>query len=358
MPDREIDKPKKKTQEQNGLSINFFKLYSRAIRFIKDIITIFLIMKKRYERPYEGTRSDNNQIDTNILDEDITELDKRNIDILCSLIVAGLLSLILLILTMAIVYRCLDCTMKTSPPWVLITTIITAPLVLYPLYQRFRHKEEDLDLERKRQIAERFSRAAKMLSSDSRVERAGGVCEMEFISRHSKSHHGEVLDAIAIFIREKSPWNEKKSVKQIAKTPEDIQAALRFLGRRKHRDSEKFFINLESTDLRKACFDEDSHFEGAYFAEAHLERATLIKVNLGKNLKDYKTNFNNAHLEGVQFRGADLSDAILIKAHLEGANFEEANLDKVNAKDALYDDLTIIPDKYSYLKEYMIEVDR
>ena len=295
------------------------------------------------------------------------DLENRTRKISCSLASSCTFSAILLIIFYLIYcyFHEIICSafydaIKTNPPWILITTLITAPVVIFLWYQRFKHKEEDLDLERKRQIAERFSRATNMLASKSRVVRAGGVCEMEFISRHSKSHHGEVLDVIAIFIREISPWNGNENQEQIAKTPEDIQAALRFLGRREHTYTEYGFINLEKTDLRKACFDKETNLEGTCFSEAHLENANFSNVNLKMKTDiigdKYKTNFNNAHLEGANFVGAILSHAIFANARLEGANFTDANLDGVDMEGASYDNNTTIPDEYSVFKETMEKV--
>jgi hypothetical protein len=163
------------------------------------------------------------------------------------------------------------------------------------LFEHTREKDrEQAELTREGQVTERYVEAIKLLASGHLTERLGGIYALERIMRDSEKDHATVVEVLAAFVRQHSPWKPDAgtgATELEVRPSDDVQAALTVLGRRPERE-EAFRIDLRRTDLR-----------GADLVRARLQRTVM----------------NNAHLEGVNLAGADLAYTDLTGAHLDRA---------------------------------------
>ncbi|MDQ6792166.1 MAG: pentapeptide repeat-containing protein [Candidatus Dormibacteraeota bacterium] len=167
-----------------------------------------------------------------------------------------------------------------------------------------RQQDRDqLELTRRGQITERFSKAIDQLGERGEKEpekldiRLGGIFALEQIARDSPELHWPIVEILTAFIREHTkldsspqtaadPPRDDQRVPSNSRVTADIQAALTVLGRREVMSR---WPELGSIDLRKV----------------NLQRADLREANL---------------------RGAKLAWAKLNGAHLQGAHLDQANL--------------------------------
>ncbi len=198
----------------------------------------------------------------------------------------------------------------------LMAQLLGGAVVLAGLYITWRR----LEVAQEGQITERFTRAVDQLGSEKIEIRLGGIYALERIARDSRKDHWPIMEILTAFVRKNARWEEKPEEKneeeqgqeKDIRPPEDIQAILTVIGRRKWIKEEKQRLNLIQTELRGA-------------------------------------NLNKAHLEGADLREAHLEGANLRAAHLEGANLRGAeNLTQEQIEQAITDDKTRLPD---YLKK-------
>ncbi len=220
------------------------------------------------------------------------------------------------------------------------------------------------------QVTDRFTKALERLGSDEMYVRIGGVHALEHVMRDSPVHHGDVVEVLVAFIRDRAPrvakdepadgrWMHPPIGTEPPEMPDepaaDVQAALTALGqrpqRRRHERSRVNFsglhlqsanlyqAGLRSANLRGARLD-GANLRGArlYYAlleGAQLNRAILEDARLdGAILKDVRfdsarlrgARLNGAYLWNARLDGANLKDARLDNAHLEGARLDGANL--------------------------------
>lgn len=186
------------------------------------------------------------------------------------------LAFIALIITLVLRYSLLD-----GLPDSLITVFVTGPFVLILWFIRIIHKETDIRTDQRRLFAERFRNASTQLGSDKVMERIGGLFELEALDREAPSpnNHGKILDVIQAFIRSSYRPQGNQGPRPVP-VPEDLQSAIRILGRRQNKHLEKGSLNLSPSDLRSVCFDPDAHFEGVNLKDCWLNNATMNRVNL------------------------------------------------------------------------------
>jgi uncharacterized protein YjbI with pentapeptide repeats len=186
--------------------------------------------------------------------------------------------------------------------------------------------QKNLELADSKQITERFSKAVEQLGNkESIAVRLGGIYSLERIAKNSKDDHWTIMEVLTAFIREKSKFNESLSIIldekekyfvniDFYKIPQDIQAALTVIGRRKtENDPENGRIDLRGANLN-----------GANLSEAKLDNANLGYAELNK------ASFLNAHLNNANFLEANLDNANFFNAHLDKAGFVKANLTGAN----------------------------
>jgi uncharacterized protein YjbI with pentapeptide repeats len=199
-----------------------------------------------------------------------------------------------------------------------------------------------LQLNRRGQMTERFTKAIEQLGSERLAIRLGGIYALESIALESVEWHWSVMEVLTAFMRE-HPTAEKTPQRNEAagaddpvradRTPQtqarlgaDLQAIATVVGRRsrqrrrherrkRHPMLLSYRLDLEGIWLVGADLG-GAHLEGAILGGAHLEVAQLT----------------GAHLEGAllwdaHLRGACLSHARLQGANLSGADLREAELD-------------------------------
>jgi uncharacterized protein YjbI with pentapeptide repeats len=219
---------------------------------------------------------------------------------------------------------------------------------------RDRH-EEQIKADLQRRITESFTKAVEQLGHTEIQVRVGGIYSLERISQESDRDYWPIMEILTAYVRERAPWNgatlapsrTENTSQPSSPDPQpmaDVAAAITVVGRRKPRqedeDSERYRLNLRSTDLRGA-FLSKGYFKNVIFTEAHLEKASLEEANLQGNLSF--AHLENAslsgahleqaliffaHLENASLSGAHLETAILAQAHLEGAILKKAHLEK------------------------------
>jgi Pentapeptide repeats (8 copies) len=127
------------------------------------------------------------------------------------------------------------------------------------------------ELSKRGQITDRFTRAIEQLGSDKPEIRVGAIYALERIALDSKADHFRVMEVLTAYIRENAPWPKELAGFDLERRlPDDIQAVIAVIGRRKIRN-DRYLLNLSGSDLR-----------GAKLAEQKLQRAILKGTNLRK----------------------------------------------------------------------------
>ncbi|MFE2297937.1 pentapeptide repeat-containing protein [Streptomyces sp. NPDC059445] len=175
-----------------------------------------------------------------------------------------------------------------------------------------RHTEEkdqqQANLIREGQVTDRYVEAIKLLSSDSDIQRLGGIYSLERIMRDSTKDRDTVISVLSAFVRQHAPRHPTRTSER---PDEVVQAALTVLGRRPS-DAGREFLDLQQTDLSQLSLT-GGRYRGARFDQTDFTRANLASAD-----------FQSAVLHGSTFDGADLTHAVLWGASLEGADFTNA----------------------------------
>jgi uncharacterized protein YjbI with pentapeptide repeats len=220
----------------------------------------------------------------------------------------------------------------------------------YVAWRQLQTTKDNLELARKGQVTDRFSRAVEQLGKPGKENlaiRLGGIYALEQLAADSGEYHWPVVEVLTAYVRENSGWTEPAPVAQkpARKRPlADIQAILTVLGRRNRETERDERLDLSDTNLMGAFLPraqleganlsgghlegaflvgaqlEDAHLEGTHLEGAQLPHAHLEGAHLdGAVLEGGQTNLWGAHLEGANLQRAHLKNAFLINAHLEGA---------------------------------------
>jgi hypothetical protein len=215
-------------------------------------------------------------------------------------------------------------------------------------------------------ISNQASKGFEQLAGKKTAMRLGGIYALEGVMNTSEQYHQPVLEALCAFVRDSStrregllmalsealfaaPPRSGTAGKGNDKPPNDIQAALTVIGRRKPGPGDVNLVgasisgaNLEDADLRDARLS-DADLENANLGDANLNDANLSKTNLrGANLKGAKlqgailsgASLFHANLDTSFLGPVDLSKAILTNVDLRGASLFRADLSRGIAMDA------------------------
>ena len=235
----------------------------------------------------------------------------------------------------------------------------------FALARHFSQTEAD----RRRRITESYSKAVSQLASDKIEERLGGIYTLESISKESPDDYWTVMETLTAFVRERSQRNERERTsvgleERVAKRayflwleadrPDgkheehwaealkreklgeppatDINAVLTVIKRRDERNRERekaedWHLDLSGAVLRRAILIA-AHLEGADLREAHLEGANLTGMHLEK------ADLKGAHLQGAELYDAHLQGAQLWNTHFQGARLWWAHLQGAELYDA------------------------
>ena len=211
-------------------------------------------------------------------------------------------------------------------------------------WQQFMGTSEELKISRNTQITEQLSAATAQLGGDEVEVRLGAIYTLERLLRTAEGRDGEedrltVYKLLAGYIKARSPWparpldeDEQRrrvdrymplEIESLRKRAPDVQLALEVVGRREKQlpPGLGFTPFLGDTDLRGAMLS------GLRLKEADLRGAQLDYANarMPADREDEQTDLS----------GADLRDASLRCAHLEGTDLTDANLQKADLRDAV-----------------------
>jgi hypothetical protein len=193
-----------------------------------------------------------------------------------------------------------------------------------------RQNRAVLELQRRGQVTERFTRAIEQLGQrgDEKLDvRIGAIYALEQIAQDSAELHWPIIEVLTAYLREHAAVSADRQpaagpAPEAAGPPDgsppipadptvrpsaDQQAIATVIGRRRtERDPDGQHLNLSGVSL-----------PGVNWARAHLERA----------------NLGGAHLEEANLREAHLEHADLEETHLEGAWLEEAHLERAHLRE-------------------------
>ncbi|MFI6938570.1 pentapeptide repeat-containing protein [Streptomyces sp. NPDC050418] len=214
-------------------------------------------------------------------------------------------------------------------------------------------------LSRQQQVTDRYTGAVEQLGSASLEVRLGGIYALERIARDSPPDHGAVMAVLAAFVREHSRDADAHPVMgeayaqtsgQRVRLREDLQGALRVIGRRDHRsDTDKIYLSdadLRGADLRGAYLAgagmRGSDLSGVNFGDCNLAEANLVGADLSgsalsgdmRGIRLKEADLTGAWLAGAPMHGADLTRAKLSGTNLTGTDLTGADLRGANLEDA------------------------
>jgi hypothetical protein len=189
--------------------------------------------------------------------------------------------------------------------------------------------------------AQMVAKGFEQLAGDKITERLGGIYALEFVMNTSDQYHQPVLEALCAFVRDSTTRQQitlmgllqallsaprgGSADKANDKPPNDIQAALTVIGRRKPGigvvnltramipGADLFLAHLYLADLRGANLNH-SDLRGAHLGLANLSDADLSGANLSYADPGWLTDLSGADLSGANLFGANLDYADLSKA--------------------------------------------
>ncbi|MFJ8637235.1 pentapeptide repeat-containing protein [Streptomyces sp. NPDC093568] len=216
------------------------------------------------------------------------------------------------------------------------------------LFAHTREKDrEQAELTREGQVTERYVEAIKLLASGHLTERLGGIYALERIMRDSEKDHATVVEVLAAFVRQHSPWKpdvDTGAAELKVRPADDVQAALTVLGRRPERE-EALHIDLRRTDLRGADLQR-ARLQRAVMTKAHLEGANLARADLAKaDLAG--ANLDRAWMLFTLVGGATLTDASLEDAYLRKIDLRSAILRADQLLNARIFEITSLPSRFA-----------
>jgi len=209
--------------------------------------------------------------------------------------------------------------------------------------QQLEQSRDELDITRRGQITERFTRAIDQLGSKSLEIRQGAIYSLERTAQEDRDYHWPIMEVLTSYVRTRAPRTPDKQEEYTSPKP-DIQAILTVIGRRfvHHAEVEYGRIDLHDTNLTGAFLAEANllvaylsraNLSGADLSRANLSGAFLAEANLlGANL--WYANLSVANLSDVNLRKANLAGAHLSYANLTGADLLGANHSHANLSDA------------------------
>lgn len=173
--------------------------------------------------------------------------------------------------------------------------------------------------------AERFYRACEQLGNPSRHVRLGALYALESIAKDSDRDFDQVVSVISAYVREEARKDESASydyvraepgTAQSSRCPEDIQAALTILGRRRTiRDQDDGPpLDLSNTVL-----------SGARLRDANLQKA-IFDNSVMHNVRIHDCNFARAQFKHADVRGSEFYSTDLRQTNFVSANLEDALL--------------------------------
>jgi hypothetical protein len=219
------------------------------------------------------------------------------------------------------------------------------------LQHNLKSTEQQLELSRREQLTERFTRAIDQLGKGQLEVVLGGIYALERIAHDSGDDRPIIAEVLAAYVRTHAPWPPSRPGQWVARASLDelpslqtraanVQAAVTVLGRGEFGA----LLDLRLTDLRNA------DLKGAKLKDVRLYEAGLQGARLqGADLHDARlveANLQRARLNGANLQRARLNGANLQGAWLQGANLQGAQFDEATFQGALADGTTNWPDGF------------
>jgi uncharacterized protein YjbI with pentapeptide repeats len=186
-----------------------------------------------------------------------------------------------------------------------------------------------MELQRRGQVTERFTKAIEQLGNDKLDVRLGAIYALEQIARDSEELHWPIMQVLTAYLREHSSaadWKEQRqrALEDSPATPRaraDFLAVADVIRRRRWQ-----WDSVASVDDAGRVGHEPLNFEGCELGHADLGKVQLQRANfVGAELE--RANFEGAQLEGASFEAAQLEGANFEAAQLQGAIFEDAHVE-------------------------------
>jgi Pentapeptide repeats (8 copies) len=201
-----------------------------------------------------------------------------------------------------------------------------------------RANEERIRVDRDGQVTERFTRAVEQLGADKTDIRLGGIYALERIARESEVDHEPIVQILAAFLRQHAnkgrpvPDTEDQHV-TIEPSPADSLAALEALGRLGRQPPNAWVkapldlrrIRITGANLNDARLD-GALLNGAILRSSQMDGASLTQAVLSdadlRNSDCEATDFHSAWLDDADLRDIKWAHATIDGAHLEGAKYQ------------------------------------
>ncbi|WP_432171807.1 pentapeptide repeat-containing protein [Streptomyces sp. 1222.5] len=209
---------------------------------------------------------------------------------------------------------------------------IAALCALLFTWMQVGQASKELRISEHGEITGRFNAAIGNLASQSLDVRLGGIYALQRIMQDSVRDQSTVVSVLAAFAQRHAGSSTKSLKEPDAAGADhvpmpDVQAAIAALARRRPDHDAGTIVDLSKTDLRGLRFTGRASIKlpGADLSEADLRFAHLNGADLPQaSLHD--ANLNYAYLEEVNLMGADLEGASLVLAKLPDANLRDADL--------------------------------
>ncbi|MGW2016767.1 pentapeptide repeat-containing protein [Streptomyces sp. NPDC001927] len=216
--------------------------------------------------------------------------------------------------------RAAGTTQQTSRLSVLLLSLpgLAAIAALLFTWLQVSQSGKELKIIEDQQITARFNTAIGNLSSDSVDVRMGGIFALERIMKDSAADQPTIVSVLCAYVRRNAPLPRK------APPALDVYAAMDVLARRNPDHDKGQHLYLGRTDLRDwgavAQPVDEAHLHEAWLGGADLRGVILNFADLGA------ADLVGANLTKAQIIASDLTDAYLERARLNSADFTKANL--------------------------------
>lgn len=196
---------------------------------------------------------------------------------------------------------------------------IVAVIALIFTNASLRATDNELQIEQKGQIIDRYNSAIANLGSTNLDLRLGGIYALQSLMQDSPTDQPSIIDVLSAYIRSHVPVFPSSLNKQPKSNtfvvPIDVQAVLNVLGARNFHNDGDGVIDLQGAELSGAQFSGRSITPkgGSVFPGADFENADLSDAN-----------FSQADLTGTSFADADLEGVVFVQAKLSNASFDDA----------------------------------
>jgi uncharacterized protein YjbI with pentapeptide repeats len=214
-------------------------------------------------------------------------------------------------------------------------------------YYSYQLNVDKQDLDRERQMTDRFSKAIEHLADEKQSIRLGGLFELERISKDSPKDFSSAMEVISSFIREKSPfqkttYDEKKENEIIYLNikyrkyqdlteeeknyvlPEEIKLALKIIGRREIKsETDHKVLNLRGININKADLSNlefsDVDFSGSNLYGVNFRESKLLNANLSDSIL-YNCNFYKGKIFDSEITNSDLRQAKFLETEISNSD--------------------------------------